>query len=106
MACNKFKQQNFYKRHVYKLLNKNLNFVPTQKAFDKKTFDKEINDFYDFYRFTRLKVRFKDAANHHHFTEEGIFKKPSSKYLDSSKKQHPVEMFIKATNNDIAATIN
>ena len=64
MACNKFKQQNFYKRHVYKLLNKNLNFVPTQKAFDKKTFDKEINDFYDFYRCIKLKARFKDAANH------------------------------------------
>ena len=103
-ACNKFKNTIFTK-DVYKLLNKNLNFVPTQKAFDKKTFDKEINDFYDFYRFIRLKVRFKDAANHHHFTEKGIFKKPFSKYLDSSKKHHPVETFIKATNNDIDATI-
>ena len=56
MACNKFKQQNIYERHVYKLLNKNLNFVPTQKAFDKKTFDKEMNDFYDFYRSIKLKA--------------------------------------------------
>ena len=79
MAWNKFKQQNFYKRHVYKLLNKNLNFVPTQKAFDKKTFDKEMNDFYDFYRSIKLKAHFKDAANHQHLTEEGIFKKLSSK---------------------------
>ena len=76
-----------------------------KRPLTKKTFDKEINDFYDFYRFTRFKVRFKDAANHHHFTEEGIFKKPSRKYLDSSKKHHPVETFIKATDNDIDATI-
>ena len=76
-----------------------------KRPLTKKTFDKEIDDFYDFYRFTRLKVRFKDAANHHHFTEEGIFKKPSSKYLHPSKKHHPVQTFIKATNNDIDATI-
>ena len=74
-----------------------------KKPLTKKTFDKEINDL--FYRFISLKVRFKDAANHHHFTEEGIFKKPSSKYLDPSKKHHPVRKFIKATNNDIDATI-
>ena len=79
MACNKFKQQNIYERHVYKLLNKNLNFVPTQIAFDKKTFDKEMNDFLDFYRSIKLNAHFKDAANHQHLTEEGIFKKPSSK---------------------------
>ena len=35
-----------FTKDVYKLLNKNLNSVPTQKTFDKKTFDKEINDFY------------------------------------------------------------
>ena len=64
---------------VYKLLNKNLNFVPTQKTFDKKTFDKEINDFYDFYRWIKLKAHFKDAANQQHFIEEEIFKKPTSK---------------------------
>ena len=76
-----------------------------KKPLTKKTFNKEINDFYEFYRFISLKVRFKDAANHHHFTEEGIFKKPSSKYLHPSKKHHPVQTFIKATNNDIDATI-
>ena len=31
-----------FTKDVHKLLNKNLNFVPTQKAFDKKTFDKEM----------------------------------------------------------------
>ena len=34
-----------------------------------------------------------------------MIKKPFSKYLDSSKKHHPVETFIKAANNDIGATI-
>ena len=35
-----------------------------KKPLTKKTFDKEINDFYDFYRCIKLKERFKDAANH------------------------------------------
>ena len=47
-ACNKFKQWRFHKIHIQIQirLNKNLNFVPTQETFDKKTFDKEINYFY------------------------------------------------------------
>ena len=50
-----------------------------KKSLTKKTFDKEINDFYDFYRCVTLKEDFKDAANHQHLTKEGISQKPSSK---------------------------
>ena len=89
-----------FTKDVCKLLNKNLNFVRTQKT--KNTFDKEINEFY---RCVRLKVHFKDAANHQYLTEDGIFKKPSSKSWISPEKHHTVKTFTEATNNHIDAII-
>ena len=64
-------QQTFTK-DVYKLSNKNLNFVPTEKKFHKKTFDKVINGFH---RRIKLKAHFKDPASNQHLTEDEIFKK-------------------------------
>ena len=91
-----------FTKGVYKLLNKNLNFVPTQKSFNKKLFDKEINDFYSH---IILKVHFKDTTSHQHLTEDNIFKKPYSKSWIHSRKHHTVKTFIEATNNDTDAVI-
>ena len=44
-----------FTKDIYKISNKKLNFVPTEKAFDKKIFDEEINDCY---RHIKLKAHF------------------------------------------------
>ena len=97
-------KKNFTK-DVYKLLNKKLNFVSTQKTFDKKTqktFDKEVNDFY---RRIKLKAHFKDTASHQHLTEDEIFKKRSIKSWIPPKNHLTVETIIEAANKDIDAVI-
>ena len=86
----------------YKIWNKNLNIVPTQKTFDKKTFNKEINDVY---RHIKFKAHFKDTTSHQHLTEGKKFKKPSSKSWILSKSHHTVKTFIEVTNKDIYAVI-
>ena len=91
-----------FTKDVCKLLNKNLNFVPTEKNFDKKTFDKEINSFY---RRIKLKPHFKEAASNQYLTEDNIFKKRSSKLWVPTKNHHTIETFIKATKNNIDAEI-
>ena len=65
-----------FTKNIYKILNKNLNFVPTKEALDKKMFDKEINDSY---RHIKLKAHFKDTASNQDFTEDKVLKNPSSK---------------------------
>ena len=52
-----------------KLLNKNLNFVPTQTNFSKSTLNEE---FEDFYRSIKLKSHFKNAENKDRFSEENM----------------------------------
>ena len=46
-----------FNRDVFKLLNKNLNFVPMQKYFNKTKFFNGINSFY---QRIKLKAHFKD----------------------------------------------
>ena len=54
-----------------KILNKNLNFVPTQTNFNKTTLNKKLEDFY---RRIKLKTYFKNPKNKAHFTAEDIFR--------------------------------
>ena len=86
-----------FSRDVFKLLNKNLNFVPMQKYFNKKKFFNEINAFY---RRIKLKEHFKDKTNKSK-TEEDIFRKPNDKTWIPPKNHHTVETFIEATNNEV-----
>ena len=60
-----------FTKETFKLLNKNLNFIPTQTNFSKTTLNKELEDFY---RRIKLKVHFKNAKNKDQFTEEDIQK--------------------------------
>ena len=44
----------------YKLLNKNLNFIPTPKVYNKNELDADLNDFF---RRIKLKAYFKNTPN-------------------------------------------
>ena len=46
-----------FTKNVYKLLNKNLDFVPTIKKFNEKLLDEEIDNFY---RLIKLKAHYRD----------------------------------------------
>ena len=84
-----------FNRDVFKLLNKNLNFVPMQKYFNKTKFFNEINVFY-----WRIKAHFKDQKNKPK-TEEDILRKLTGKTWISPKNHHTIETFIDATNNKV-----
>ena len=46
-----------FTKNVYRLLNKNLDFVPTIKKFNEQLLDEEIDNFY---RFIKLKAHYRD----------------------------------------------
>ena len=58
-----------FTKDVYKILNKNLNFVSTIKDFNKKLLDEKINDFY---RRIKLKAHFRDNTKVKEQAEEEI----------------------------------
>ena len=85
-------------KDTFKLLNKNLNFVPTQKTTNKDTINKQLEDF-----FTRIKLRahFKKNKNKNLSAEEDRFKKPTNKNWIPTNNYHSIETFIEATRNEI-----
>ena len=93
-----------FTKDVYKLLNKNLNFVPTKKKMAKKH---SINNLIIWFLHTHKTLAYcKDTANHQqHLIKDEIFKKPSGNSSIPPKNHHTVERFIKATNNDIYAEL-
>ena len=54
-----------------KLLNKNLNFIPTPKVYNKRELDKDSNEFF---RRIKLKAYFKDMPNNKNDDERRLFK--------------------------------
>ena len=58
-----------FTKDVYKILNKNLNFVSTIKDFNKKLLDGKVNDFY---RRIKLKAHFRDNTKVKEQAEEEI----------------------------------
>ena len=88
-------------RDVFKLLNKNLNFGPMQKYFNKKKFYNKINDFY--WRI-KLKAHFKNQTSKPK-TEQDIFRKPTDKTWIPKKNHHTIETFVEATNSEINGEI-
>ena len=74
-----------FNRDVFKLLYKNLNFVPMQNYFNKTKFFNKINDFY---QTIKPKAHFKDQTNKPK-TEEDIFTKPTDKtWIPPKKRQY------------------
>ena len=60
-----------FTKGTFQLLNKNLNFIPTPKVYNKDKLNKELESFY---RLLKLKAYFKDNENTKLTTEQQIFK--------------------------------
>ena len=87
----------FYK-DTFKLLNKNLNFVPTQKTVNKYTIN---NQFEDFFRRIKLRAHFKNKKNKNLSSEEDRFKNLTNKNWIPTDNNHSIETFIEKTRNEI-----
>ena len=73
----------------YKLLNKNLDFIPTPKVYNKKELD---NDLKNFFRLIKLKAHFKDSINKDISNENKIFK------ANKTKDEHQTKIIIPLTH--------
>ena len=93
----KLSTKNFCK-DTFKLLNKNLNFVPAQKTINKDTIKKQ---FEHFFRQVKLRAYFKNKKNKNLSSEEDRFKKPTNKNWIPTNNHHSIETFIEATRNEI-----
>ena len=83
-----------FNRNIF--LNKNLNFVPMQKYFNKMNF---FNKIYGFYQ--RIKL-FKDqTTNNQTKHRRRYIWKTTDKTWIPKKEHHTIEIFIGATNNKI-----
>ena len=89
-------------KNTFKLLNKNLNFVLTQKTINKDTIKKQ---FEDFFRQTKLRAYFKTKKNKNISSEEDRFKKPTNKNGIPTNNHHSIETFIEATYNETKAKV-
>ena len=87
-----------FSKATYKLLNRNLNFVPTQSKYNENELDKSIENFY---RKIKLTAYFGKNDQDKNLTEEDIFKAPSNRNWLPSETHHTVQTFIEASSNDI-----
>ena len=85
-------------KDTFKLSNKNLNFIPTQKTINKNTIKKQ---FEDFFRQIKLRAYFKNKKNKNLSSEEDRFKKPTNKNWIPTNNHHSIGTFIEATHNEI-----
>ena len=79
-------------------MNKNLNFVPTQKTINKDTVNKQ---FEDFFRRIKLRAHFKNNKNKNLSSKKDRFKRPTNKNWISINNHHSKETFIEATRSEI-----
>ena len=82
----------------YKLLNKNLNFIPTPKVYNKNELDADLNDFF---RRIKLKAYFKDTPNNKNHDESRLFKQNKSKKWTPPNNHHTINTSIEAVKKDI-----
>ena len=85
-------------KNTFKLLNKNLNFVLTQKTINKDTIKKQ---FEDFFRQIKLRAYFKNKKNLDLSSEEDRLKKPGNKNWIPTNNHQSIETFIEDTCNEI-----
>ena len=85
-------------KDTFKLLNKNLNFVLTQKTINKDTIKKQ---FEDFFRQIKLRAYFKNKKNLDLSSEEDRLKKPGNKNWIPTNNHQSIETFIEDTCNEI-----
>ena len=85
--------------NVYRLLNKNLNFVPTGKIYNKIQLKYDFNNFF---RRIKLKRHFIDNKQANDLNELKIKKRST---WTPKENHHSIETFIKAVNKNIESVI-
>ena len=81
-----------FSKNVYKLLNKNLNFIPTPKLYNKKELK---NDLDVFFRQFKLKAYFKDSPNETNSKKSKLYF-PSKTNWTPKDNHHSIETYIEA----------
>ena len=84
-------------KDTFKLLNENLNFVPTQKTINKQL--------ENVFRRIKLRACFKNKKNRNLTFEEDRFKKPTKKNWIPPSNHHSIEIFFETTCNEIQEKI-
>ena len=85
-------------KETFQILNKNLNFVPTQNVYNKCRLNEEMQTFYGT---IRLKGYFKDLNEKAVLTEGRIFKPTNHKKCVPYKIHHTVLTYIEATQYEL-----
>ena len=83
---------------TFQLLNKNLNFIPTPKVYNKHKINEELESFY---RLLKLKAYFKDNENTKLITEQQIFQPQKKEKWTPNKNHHTVLTYIEATQREL-----
>ena len=76
-----------FTKGTFQLLNKNLNFIPTPKVYNKHKINEELESFY---RLLKLKAYFKDNENTKLITEQQIFQPQKKEKWTPNKNHHTV----------------
>ena len=79
----------------YILWNKNLNFVPTPKVYNKNELDADLNDFF---RHIKLKAYFKDMPNNKNDDKNRMLKQNNKKW--TSNKHDTINTYVEAVKKD------
>ena len=88
-----------FSKNVYRLLNKNLNFVPTGKIYNKIH---HKYDFNNFFRRIKLKRHFIDNEQANDLNKLKIKKRST---WTPKENHHSIETFIKAVNKSVESVI-
>ena len=91
-----------FSKNVYKLLNKNLSFIPTPKLYNKKELK---NDLDVFFRRIKLKAYFKDSPNETNSKKSELYF-PSKTNWTPKDNHHSIETYIEAVKKDLNETID
>ena len=90
-----------FSKKEYKLLNKNLNFIPTSKVYNRNELDNDLNNFFGP---IKLKTHFKDSIKKDIDDENTIFQANKNKSWVPDKNHCSIDTFVKAVKKDIECT--
>ena len=77
-------------------MNKNLNFIPARRIFNKNQLSKEL---YDFFRLIKLKAYFEDNMYVYMYNPTKLDQPKTNKKWRPDENHHTVETYIEATKN-------
>ena len=88
--------QKIFSRKTFKLLNKDLNFVPAPNKINQK----ELNKREEFYRCIKLKFHFQDTLKQVDLSDEEYRFRNKNKHWVPTKVHHTIGPFIEAIKKD------